>query len=108
VVGGYAVNYVDGLPLGEFEMEWIGTKFSRPQYGDVLTGVAIESSLGQLAGRDVSDPDAEHVLALNTSAFRHDHCNEGVPMEYFRSGAIMQWLKRLKLFGDGFEDKRGR
>ncbi|OPX92508.1 MAG: ADP-ribosyl-(dinitrogen reductase) glycohydrolase [Pelotomaculum sp. PtaB.Bin104] len=96
MIDDHLVNYMAYFPFTEFEAEWIGSEFAHPQYGEILASMGLELKINQIADQDVSNLDAEQVLALITAAFRHDHFNEGVLVEYFRVGAMLKWLKRLK------------
>jgi uncharacterized protein YnzC (UPF0291/DUF896 family) len=96
MIGGDIAPHMDYFPFDEFETEWIHSNFPDTSYGDALAEMGIELSFEQINNKEVDDLNAKKVLSLITAAFRHDHFSNGVLIEYFRSGAMLKWLKRLK------------
>lgn len=95
------VQFWDYFPYSEFESEWINSDFPCTDYGEFLAEMDIVLNYDQISSRRVDDLNAKQVLALITSAFRNEHFDNGVIVEYFRSGAMLRWLKRLKEIDEG-------
>ncbi len=96
MIDDYTVPFWDYFPYSEFESEWIYSEFPCTNYGEVLSEMGIALNYDQITAKSVDDLNAKQVLALITSAFRNDHFGNGVIVKYFRSGAMLKWLKRLK------------
>ena len=96
MIDDYTIPFWDYFPYSEFETDWIYSDFSCANYGQVLADMGVALDFGQITGKSVDDLPAEQVLALITSAFRNDHFDNGVIVKYFRAGAMLKWLKRLK------------
>lgn len=96
MINDYTVPFWDYFPYSEFESEWINSEFPCTNYREVLSEMGIALGYNQITAKSVDDLNAKQVLALITSAFRNDHFDNGVIVKYFRSGAMLKWLKRLK------------
>lgn len=90
------VDHMTYFPFAEFETEWVYSPFPNHTYWDGLEAMGVERGFDSITSKNVTALDSEQVLTLITAAFRDDHFDNGAIMEYYRSGAILKWLKRLK------------
>lgn len=95
MIDGYIVPFWDYFPCREFELEFY-SEFTCSDYEKILSEMGVTLDYNQIIAKSVNDLNAKQVLALITSAFRNDHFDEGIIVKYFRSGAMLKWLKRLK------------
>ena len=65
------------------------------QYGIILKENGIGLDITAMANADVSKFDAQGVLALIMGAVRADRFCDGALLNFFKSGCITKWLKRL-------------
>ncbi len=70
------------------------------RYGDLLRSRGIEWSLESMRQADVSALDAQSLLALIMGAVRAERFGEGTLLEFFKSGCMSKWLRRLQDLGD--------
>ena len=96
MIDDYTVPFWDYFPYSEFETDWIYSDFSCTSYKEILTDMGVALDFDQITAKNVDELNGEQVLALITSAFRNDHFDNGVMVRYFRAGAMLKWLKRLK------------
>lgn len=96
MIDNHVVDYMAYFPFAEFESEWVHSLYPDYAYGDSLAAMGVEKSFDSITSKDVSDLGSEQVLTLITAAFRDDHFDNGAIMEYFSSGAMLRWLKRMK------------
>lgn len=96
MIDNHIVDYMAYFPFAEFESEWVCSAFPNYSYGDSLAEMGVEKCFDSITLKDVTDLGSEQIFTLITAAFRDDHFDNGAIMEYFRSGAMLKWLKRLK------------
>ena len=65
-------------------------------YQDTLKKAGIEWGDAPMKNADVSDLDAQTVLALLLGAVRADRFCEGALLDFLQSGCITKWLSRLR------------
>ena len=65
------------------------------RYQDILKNNDFEFDVKSMKSVDVSDLNAQCVLALIMGAIRADRFSEGALLEFFNNGCILKWLKRL-------------
>ena len=66
------------------------------RYREILEKNGLKWSMASMKQADVSQLDAECVLALIIGAMRADRFSEGTLKHFFDSGTMLTWLKRLK------------
>lgn len=73
-------------------------EYEHTRYGEVLKNHNIPWGWGsqEMHDSDVSNMDAQCVLALITGAIRAERFCDGALLAFFRDGSISRWLKRLK------------
>lgn len=107
----------DGTPEHPIQMPWVGysglvrefeeefyrfaeihPEYEHTRYGEILEKHNIPWGWGsrEMHESDVSDFDAQCVLALITGAIRAERFCDGALLAFFRDGSISRWLKRLK------------
>ncbi|MDR1569620.1 MAG: ADP-ribosylglycohydrolase family protein [Oscillospiraceae bacterium] len=95
-VCGEVISWEETFPFDEFEIDWLLLNLPHCNYGDILKQMGVSLDFAELTSKEVSSLGAEQVLALIASAFRDEHFGNGILVEYFRTGAMLKWLKRLK------------
>ncbi|WLP60479.1 DUF6508 domain-containing protein [Bacillus pumilus] len=66
------------------------------RYREILKENGIESGLNDMENVDISNLNAQCVLALMMEVVRAERFSEGVILNFFKSGAIVKWLERLE------------
>ena len=86
-----SLEFIDAV----YEFDKANNEYELHKYVDILkrNGISLEESLKNV---DVSDLDAQCVLALIMSIIRGDRFCEGLLASYLKSGCIVKWLGRLK------------
>jgi hypothetical protein len=64
-------------------------------YGDILKDNGLEWSTESMKNADVSNLNAQCVLALIMGAVRAERFCDGALLDFFKSGCILKWLERL-------------
>ncbi|MFP3750808.1 DUF6508 domain-containing protein [Bacillus altitudinis] len=65
-------------------------------YREILKGNGIEWGTNDMEHVDISNLNAQCVLALIMGVLRAERFSEGAIFNFFKSGAILKWLERLK------------
>ncbi|MFP3811783.1 DUF6508 domain-containing protein [Bacillus sp. SIMBA_005] len=65
------------------------------RYREILKENGIESGLNDMENVDISNLNAQCVLALMMEVVRAERFSEGVILNFFKSGAIVKCLERL-------------
>lgn len=65
------------------------------RYQDILKKNDLEFDVKSIISVDVSDLNAQCVLALIMRGIRADRFSEGTLLEFLNNGCILIWLKRL-------------
>lgn len=65
------------------------------RYADILKENGLEWEMDDLENVDVSDLNAQCVLALVTGVVRAERFCDGIIFNFFKSGAMLKWLERL-------------
>lgn len=65
-------------------------------YADILKDNGLEWGTESMKNGDVSNLNAQCVLALIMGAVRAERFCDGALFEFFKSGCILKWLERLK------------
>lgn len=65
------------------------------RYGDILKENGLEWGTDSMKNADVSDLNAQCVLALIMGAVRAERFCDGALLDFFKSGSILKWLERL-------------
>jgi len=66
------------------------------RYRDILKDNGLEWATESMKNADVSNLNAQCVLALIIGAVRAEHSCVGALLDFFKSGCILKWLERLK------------
>ena len=66
------------------------------RYGDILKDNGLEWDTESMKNADVSNLNAQCVLALIMGAVRAERFCDGALLDFFKSGYILKWLERLK------------
>ena len=70
-------------------------EFGLNRYGEILEKNGLEWGGQSMSAADVSDKDAQCVLALILGAVRAERFCDGALMSFFKDGSIEKWLTRL-------------
>ncbi len=73
------------------------------RYGDILKDNGIEWDTESMKNADVSILNVQCVLALIMGAVRAERFCDGALLDFFKSGYILKWLKKLKDIDEGGE-----
>ena len=65
------------------------------RYGDILKDNGIEWDTESMKNADVSNLNAQCVLALIMGAVRAERFCDGVLLDFFTNGCMLKWLERL-------------
>ncbi|MDD2447449.1 MAG: DUF6508 domain-containing protein [Tissierellia bacterium] len=65
------------------------------RYGDILKDNGLEWGSESMKNADVSNLNAQCVIALIMGAVRADRFSEGTLLNFFKNGFILKWLERL-------------
>lgn len=71
-------------------------EYELPAYESILKKLGLAWSQEDLASADPEMLDGQSILALLIATIRADYHQEGILREFFESGIILGWLKRLK------------
>ena len=66
------------------------------RYGDILKDNGLEWGAKSMKNADVSNLNAQCVLALIMGVVRAERFCDGALLDFFKSGCILKWLERLK------------
>lgn len=64
-------------------------------YGDILKDNGLQWRTESMKNADVSNLNAQCVLALIMGAVRAERFCDGTLLDFFKSGCILKWLERL-------------
>ena len=67
-------------------------------YSGIIENCGIKLGIVDVSKLDVSDLDAQCVLALIVGNIRADRFCEGALLDSFNNGCILRWLERLEQF----------
>lgn len=65
------------------------------RYGDILKESGLEWDSESMENADISNLNAQCVLALIMGAVRAERFCDGALLDFFKSGCILKWLERL-------------
>lgn len=68
------------------------------RYGDILKENGLEWDSESMENADVSNLNAQCVLALIMGAVRAERFCDGALLDFFKSGCILKWLEKLNSF----------
>lgn len=91
------VNYsemVDGFVKDVYAFNDEHPEFGLNRYGEILEKNGLEWG-GKMSAADVSNKDAQCVLALIIGAVRAERFCDGALMGFFKDGSVEKWLMRL-------------
>lgn len=87
-------NFIDDVYTFEESNKDIGLT----RYGDILKANGLEWGAESMKNADVSNLNAQCVLALIMGAVRAERFSDGALLDFFKSGCILKWLERLKQY----------
>lgn len=71
------------------------------QYNEILNKNGFEWGSKSMSEADVSDLDAQCIMALLVGAVRAERFCDGALLGFFKDGSIRKWLERLKKIDGG-------
>lgn len=87
-------NFIDDV----YNFEESNKDMELTRYGDILKENGIEWGTESMENADVSNLNAQCVLALIMGAVRAERFCDGALFDFFKNGYILKWLKRLNSF----------
>ncbi|MFB4389463.1 DUF6508 domain-containing protein [Bacillus sp. BR_10] len=66
------------------------------RYREILKENGIENGMNDMENVDISNVNAQCVLALIMGVLRAERFCEGVILDFFKNGTIVKWLERLE------------
>lgn len=84
-------NFIDDV----YAFEESNKDMELTRYGDILNDNGLEWDLESMENADVSNLNAQCVLALIMGAVRAERFCDGALLDFFKSGCILKWLERL-------------
>ena len=85
-------NFIDDV----YTFEESNKDMELTRYGDILKDNGLEWGTESMKNADVSNLNAQCVLALIMGAVRAERFCDGALLDFFKSGYILKWLERLK------------
>lgn len=85
-------NFIDDV----YTFEEINKDMELTRYGDILKENDLEWRTDSMKNADVSNLNAQCVLALIMGAVRFERFCDGALLDFFKSGCILGWLERLQ------------
>ncbi|MCB5377212.1 MAG: DUF6508 domain-containing protein [Flavonifractor plautii] len=83
-----------------YEFNDANKDFGLNRYGEILERNGLEWGTKSMSEADVSQLDAQCVMALIMGAVRAERFCDGALLGFFRDGSIRKWLERLKEIDD--------
>ena len=84
-------NFIDDV----YAFEESNKDMELTRYGDILKDNGLEWDSESMENADVSNLNAQCVLALIMGAVRAERFCDGALLDFFKSGCILKWLERL-------------
>ena len=84
-------NFIDD----DYTFEESNTDMELTSYGEILKDNGLEWDAESMKNADVSNLNAQCVLALIMGAVRAERFCDGALLDFFKSGCIFKWLERL-------------
>ncbi|MHC1694951.1 MAG: DUF6508 domain-containing protein [Eubacteriales bacterium] len=84
-------NFIDDV----YTFEESNKDMELTRYGDILKDNGLEWGTEAMKNADVSDLNAQCVLALILGAVRAERFCDGALLDFVKSGCILKWLERL-------------
>lgn len=85
-------NFVDDV----YAFEESNKDMELTRYGEILKNNGLEWDTVSMEIADVSNLNAQGILALIMGAVRSERFCDGSLFEFFESGCILKWLERLR------------
>ena len=92
------VNYsekVDRFVEDVYEFSDMHPEYALNRYGEILEKNGLKWESTSMSDADVSEQNAECILALILGAIRAERFCDGALLSFFKNGSIEKWLKRL-------------
>lgn len=87
---------VDNFISDIYSFEESNKDMELTRYGEILKDNGIEWDSVPMENADVSNLNAQGILALIIGAVRAERFCDGALFEFFESGCILKWLERLR------------
>ena len=84
-------NFIDDV----YTFEESNKDMELTRYGDILKDNGLEWGTESMKNADVSNLNAQSVLALIMGAVRAERFCDGALLDFFKSGCMLKWLDRL-------------
>ena len=84
-------NFIDDV----YTFEESNKDMELTRYGDILKDNGLEWGTESMKNADVSNLNAQCVLALIMGAVRAERFCDGALLDFFKSGCMLKWLDRL-------------
>ena len=85
-------NFIDDV----YTFEESNKDMELTRYGDILKDNGLEWDSESMKKADVSNLNAQCVLALLMGAVRAERFCDGALLDFFKSGYILKWIERLQ------------
>lgn len=79
-----------------YALEEVNPDLKLNQYGEILNKNGLEWSSKSMKNADAKVLDAQCLSALLMGIIRADRFNDGVLLEFFRTGKILEWLEMIE------------
>ncbi len=89
-------SYVSEFEKTVYAFKKDNPDFELEKYNEILSNNGIRWGAESMETADISDKDAQCVMALLIGVIRADRFSEGTLLSFLKSGAILRWLERLK------------
>jgi Family of unknown function (DUF6508) len=92
------VNYseiVNGFIGDVYTFEENNKDMELTRYGEILKDNGVEWGMESMENADVSNMNAQCILALIMGAIRAERFCDGALLDLFKSGCILKWLEKL-------------
>lgn len=94
------VNYsevVDSFVQDVYKFEQEHPEMGLTRYGEILSAHNIEWGSKPMGEADVSQLNAQCVMAMIMGAVRAERFCDGALLGFFKDGSILKWLERLQM-----------
>lgn len=79
-----------------YEFEHENPEYELKKYGELLKGRDLEWGQRSMENADVSNMDAQGIMALLMGMVRSERFCDGAIMGMIKSGAVKKWIMRLR------------
>ncbi len=90
-------NFIDDV----YKFEVNNKDMNLTSYGDILEQNGFTWGTESMKSAEISNLNAQCVLALIMGAVRAERFCDGALLDFFESGSVLKWLERLKIIDEG-------